>query len=184
MPRVATMPCLRAPARFIAMVLGLSLALPITAVAELQKLDEGEMASVSGQSGISIEIPHLRINAHGPDSVDNTTTPANESDGRRTQGFKYDYVTREHSGGGEAHFFVEEVSLAVDITGALTLDIEDDGALLIGLPDSVNYVGDGMSLHGIYLNSTGTPDPASKLLNEINVQGNFSTGGTIRMWSE
>lgn len=168
----------------LALALALASTLPVSAAAELQRLDEGEMASVSGQRGISIEIPQLRINAHTRDSVDDPNTPQNEGDGRRTTGFKFDYVTREHGGAGEAHFFVEEVSLAVDITGALTFDIEEDGALLIGLPERVNYVGDGYSLHGIYLNDTGIADPSSKLLNEINVQGNFNTGGTIRMWGE
>lgn len=171
-----------APAR--ALALGLIVILPVLASAEMQKMDEGELSAVSGQSGISIEIPHLRVNAYGSDSVDNTGTPEDESDGRRNKGFKLDYVTREHGGGGEAHFFVEEVSLALDITGALTFDIEEDGALLIGLPERINYVGDGLSLHGIYLNGTGVADPRTKLLNEINVQGNFETGGTVRMWSE
>jgi hypothetical protein len=163
---------------------GLFIAVAGTAQAELQRLGESEMSAVSGQGGLSIEIPHLRINAYGRGSVDNPITTADESDGRRTKGFKFDYVTTEHSGGGETHFFVDEVSLAMDIVGALTLDVEEDGALLIGLPEQINYVGDGLSLHGIYLNTTGTPDMGGKLLNEINVQGNFNTGGTVRMWSD
>jgi len=156
--------------------------MPLIAEAEMVGLEEKELSEVSGQSGLSVEIPHLRINAYDSGSVDNPNTPVDESDGRRDRGFKLDYVTREHSGGNESHYFVEEVSLAVDITGALTFDIEGDGALVIGLPDSINYVGDGYSQKGIYINDTGTIDGGGMMLNEISIQGNFDTGGTITIW--
>lgn len=155
-----------------------------TTRAEMQRMDEGELSRVAGQSGISIEIPHLRINAHPSGSVDDSVTAADESDGRRSRGFKLDYTTTDHLGQDEAHLFVDEVSLALDITGAITIDIEQDGALVVGLPERMNYVGDGLSFKGVYLNSTGTPDMGGKLMNEINIQGNFSTGGTMRMWSD
>lgn len=167
-----------------ALCAALSMTLAMLAQAELRPLPEGELSQVSGQSGISIEIPHLRVNAHGPGSVDDPETLADEGDGRRTQGFKLDYVTREHDGGGEAHYFANEVSLAMDVTGALTVDIEEDGAMRLGLPDQVNFVGDGLSLKDIYLNGSGVPEAGTKLLNEINVQGNFNTGGTVRMWGD
>lgn len=152
--------------------------------AELRPLAADELSEVSGQGGISIEIPHLRVNAQGPGSVDDPNTNADESDGSRTNGFRLDYVTREHNGGGEAHFFANEVSLAIDVIGALTIDIESDGSALLGLPERVNFVGDGLSFKDIYLNSSGVPEAGTKLLNEINVQGNFNTAGTIRMWSD
>ena len=158
--------------------------MPLIAQAEMVGLEEQEWSEVSGQSGLSIEIPHLRINAHGSGSIDNPDTPENEGDGHRTTGYKRDYVTREHGGGGESHSFTEEVSLAVDITGAITLDIESDGALIIGLPDSINYVGDGYSQKGIYINDTGTIDGGGLMLNEISIQGNFDTGGTITIWGD
>lgn len=165
-------------------VLCISLALSASAQAELRPMPEGELAGVSGQSGIAIEIPHLRMNAHGPASVDNQDTLEDESDGRRTIGFKLDYVTRQHGGGGEAHFFANEVSLAMDVTGPLTINVEEDGAMLVGMPDRINFVGDGLSFKDIYLNGSGTPEAGTKLLNEINVQGNFNTGGTVRMWGD
>jgi len=158
--------------------------MPLITEAEMVGLEEKELSEVSGQSGLSIEIPHLRINAHGSGSIDNPDTPIDESDGRRTTGYKRDYVTREHGGGGETHSFTEEVSLAVDITGALTLDIASDGALVIGLPDSMNYVGDGYSQKGIYINETGTIGGGGMMLNEISIQGNFDTGGTITIWGD
>ena len=158
--------------------------MPLTSHAEMVGLEENELSMVAGQSGLSIEIPHLRINAHASGSVDNPLTGNNEGDGRRTTGYRRDYVTREHSGGGEVHSFVEEVSLAVDMTGALTLDVESDGALVIGLPDSMNFVGDGYSQKGIYINETGTIDGGGLMLNEISIQGNFDTGGTVTIWGE
>lgn len=103
------------PAAALGLIALMALLAPALAQAELEKLDEGELSAVSGQRGISIEIPHLRINAHGSDSVDNPNTGADESDGRRTTGFRWDYVTREHNGAGEAHFFVDEVSLALSM---------------------------------------------------------------------
>ena len=156
----------------------------LAANAEMVGLEENELSKVSGQSGLSIEIPHLRINAHGSGSIDNPNTPTDESDGRRTKGYKLDYVTRDHGGGNEAHYFVEEVSLAVDITGAITLDIEGDGTLVIGLPERINYVGDGFSAKGIYLNNTGNTASGGHMLNEISIQGNYNTGGTISIWGE
>lgn len=165
-----------------ALCAGLTLAFSTSVLAELRPITEGELAKVSGQSGISIEIPHLRVNAHGPGSVDDPDTTADESDGRRTEGFKLDYVTREHGGGGEAHYFANEVSLAMDVTGALTVDIEEDGAMVLGIPERINFVGDGLSFKDIYLNGSGVPEAGTKLLNEINVQGNFNTAGTVRMW--
>jgi len=158
--------------------------MPLIAEAEMVGLEEKELSAVSGQSGLSIEIPHLRVNSHNSGSVDNPDTPENESDGRRDKGFKLDYVTRDHNGENEAHYFVEEVSLAVDITGALTFDIEGDGALVIGLPDSINYVGDGYSQKGIYINDTGTVGGGGMMLNEISIKGNFDTGGTITIWGD
>ena len=156
--------------------------MPLLTQAEMVGLEESELSKVAGQSGLSIEIPHLRINAHGSGSIDNPDTPNNENDGRRTTGYKRDYVTREHGGGGETHSFTEEVSLAVDITGAITLDVESDGALVIGLPDSMNYIGDGYSQKGIYINETGTIEGGGLMLNEISIQGNFDTGGTVTIW--
>ncbi|WP_148863885.1 DUF6160 family protein [Marinobacter fonticola] len=167
-----------------ALCASLTLAFSTSVFAELRPIAESELAKVSGQSGISIEIPHLRVNAHGPDSVDDPDTAADESDGRRTQGFKLAYVTREHGGGGEAHYFANEVSLAMDVTGAMTVDIEKDGAMVVGLPERINFVGDGLSFKDIYLNGSGVPETGTKLLNEINVQGNFNTAGTIRMWGD
>lgn len=166
-------------------VLCVSLALaPSTPVqAELRLMQEVELAKVSGQSGISIEIPHLRVNSHGPGSLDDPDTAAEESDGRRTKGYKLDYITRKHSGGGEAHYFANEVSLAMDVTGAFTVDIEEDGAVLFGMPERINFIGDGLSFKDIYLNGSGTIEAGTKLLNEINIQGNFDTAGTVRMWS-
>ena len=157
---------------------------PLMVQAEMVGLEENELSMVAGQSGLSIEIPHLRINAHDSGSVDNPDTAENEDDGRRTTGYRRDYVTREHGGGGEVHSFVEEVSLAVDITGAITLDIEGDGALIIGLPESINFVGDGYSQKGIYINETGTINGGGLMLNEISIQGNFDTGGTVTIWGE
>lgn len=157
---------------------------PVISHAEMIGLEESELSKVSGQSGLSIEIPHIRINAHQSGSVDNPNTPADESDGRRTKGFKRDYVTRDHDGANEAHYFVEEVSLAADIKGAITLDVEDSGTLVIGMPDSINFVGDGYSAKGIYLNNTGQVSGGGNMYNEISVQGNFSTGGTISVWGE
>ncbi len=157
-------------------------ALTTTVQAEMVDLAEGELATIAGQSGISIEIPHLRINAHESGSVDNPNTDADESDGRRTKGFKLDYVTKEHGGGGETHYFVEEMSLAVDITGALTVDVEGDGKMVIGLPEQINFVGDGYSAKGIYLNHDGNIASGGKMLNEISIQGNFNTGGTVSIW--
>lgn len=180
------MGCHRAIRRISLPVLYTSLTLALSPLvqAELRPMQEGELSKISGQSGISIEVPHLRINAHGPASVDDPDTVTDESDGRRTEGFKLDYVTREHDGGGEAHYFANEVSLAMNITGALTVDVEEDGAMLVGLPERVNFVGDGLSLKDIYLNGSGVPEAGTKLLNEINVQGNFNTAGTIRMWGD
>lgn len=155
-----------------------------SAQAEMERLGETELSTVSGQSGISLDLAHLRVNAYAPGSVDNPDTPVDESDGRQKNGFKLDYVTKNHAGGGETHYFIDDVSLAMDLTGAITLDIEEDGALLIGLPDAVNFVGDGLALRNIHLNQTGLATDGGKMMNEINMQGNFDTGGTIRMWSE
>lgn len=171
-------------ARFYATVAAGLLVVTSVAHAELEKMGESEMASVSGQSGISLALSHLRVNAHQPGEVDNPDTPADESDGRQKNGFNLDYVTENHAGGGETHYFIDDVSLAMDITGAITLDIEEDGALAIGLPDSINYVGDGLMLRNIYLNETGLAADGGKMMNEISVQGNFNTGGTVRMWSD
>lgn len=153
----------------------LGAALPAWAQTDMQDLGEQEMADIAGQSGISIEIPHMRVNAHGP------SDPRN---GERTQGFKLDYITRGHDGGGKAHYFVNEVSLAADMEGAITLDIEEDGRLQIGLPDRIHFVGDGYSQKDIYLNATGNPGDGGKLYNEISIQGNFETGGRISFWGE
>ncbi|MCG8609966.1 MAG: hypothetical protein MI864_05470 [Pseudomonadales bacterium] len=150
--------------------------------AELVGLAENELSGVTGQAGISLEIHHLRVNAHASGSVDNPDTPEDESDGRRTKGFHYDYVTTDHNGENETHYFADEVSLAMDIEGAITLDVEEDGALVIGLPDRINYVGDGYSQKGIYLNHDGLASSGGKLMNETNIQGNFNTGGTITIW--
>lgn len=158
--------------------------MPLLSHAEMVGLEEKELSNVSGQSGISIHIPHLRVNAHTSGSVDDPNTASDESDGRRTKGFKYEYVTRDHNGGNDAHYFIEEVSLAMDIEGAITLDIEGDGALVIGLPDSINFVGDGYSAKGIYLNHTGLTSSGGQLYNEISIQGNYNTGGTVSIWSE
>lgn len=157
---------------------------PLSSVAEMVGLEEKELSMVAGQSGLSIEIPHLRVNAHGSGSVDDPNTPNDESDGRRSKGYKLDYVTRDHDGGGETHYFVEEVSLAVDMTGAITFDIGGDGTLVIGMPDSINFVGDGYSAKGIYLNNTGQVSDGGQMLNEISIQGNYDTGGTISIWSD
>ncbi|MFD2231473.1 DUF6160 family protein [Alkalimarinus sediminis] len=157
---------------------------PLLTYAEMVGLEETELSQVAGQSGLSIEIPHVRINAHNSGSVDNPNTSADESDGRRTKGYKSDYITREHNGGNETHYFVEEVSLAADIEGAITLDIGGDGTLVIGLPDSINFVGDGYSAKGIYLNNTGLTSGGGQMLDEISIQGNFNTGGTISIWGE
>lgn len=157
---------------------------PLISYAEMVGLEEQELSMVSGQSGLSIEIPHIRVNAHNSGSVDNPNTPEDESDGRRTKGFKYDYVTRDHDGANETHYFVEEVSLAADIKGAITLDVEESGTLVIGMPDSINFVGDGYSAKGIYLNNTGQISGGGKMYNEISIQGNFNTGGTISIWGE
>ncbi|MCP5208306.1 MAG: hypothetical protein H7A01_13950 [Hahellaceae bacterium] len=150
--------------------------------AELLPMKESELASQSGQAGLSIEVQHLRINAHESGSVDNPATAANEGDGRRTKGFHLDYVTKEHGGGGESHYFANEVSLALDTEGALTVDVGGDGALVIGLPTRMNFVGDGFSVKDIYLNNTGNVAGGGKLYNEQNIIGNFNTGGTITMW--
>lgn len=156
--------------------------MPTMSHAELVDMEETELSEVSGQSGLSIEIPHLRVNAHDSGSIDNPNTTADESDGRRTKGFKVDYVTKQHDGTDETHYFVEEVSLAVDTKGAFTIDVEGDGKLVIGLPDSVNFVGDGYSAKGIYLNNDGLAASGGKMLNEVNIQGNFETGGTVTIW--
>jgi hypothetical protein len=150
--------------------------------AELLPLEESELANQSGQAGLSIEVQHLRINARDSGSVDNPATAADESDGRRTKGFHLDYVTEEHNGGGKSHYFANEVSLALDTEGALTVDVSGEGALVIGLPTRMNFVGDGLSVKDIYLNSTGNAAGGGKLYNEQNIIGNFNTGGTITMW--
>ena len=147
--------------------------IPLSTQAEMVGLAESELSTVSGKGGLSIEIPHIRVNAHASGS---------ENDGLRTKGYTKDYVTREHDGGGETHYFVAEKSLAVDITGAFTVDIEGDGKLVIGLPDRMNFVGDGYSAKGFYLNNDGSTSSGGKMLNEISIKGNFDTGGTITMW--
>lgn len=152
------------------------------AQADLLPMEESELANHSGQAGLSIEVKHLRINAHDSGSVDDPSTIENEGDGHRTKGFHLDYVTKEHDGGGESHYFANEVSLAVDTEGPLTVDISGEGALVIGLPTRMNFVGDGLSIKDIHLNSTGDMAGGGKLYNEQNIIGNFNTGGTITMW--
>jgi hypothetical protein len=152
------------------------------ALAELKPMDESEMANHAGQAGLSIELKHLRINAHESGSIDDPTTVEDESDGRTTTGYHYDYVTEDHNGDNETHYFTNEVSLALDTEGAITLDITERGALVIGLPDRMNYVGDGHSMKGIYLNGTGNPADGGQLMLEKNTIGNFNTGGSITMW--
>ncbi|MFE8071230.1 hypothetical protein QQM79_09230 [Marinobacteraceae bacterium S3BR75-40.1] len=159
-------------------------ALSLSVRAELRPMEESALGNVSGQAGLSIEIPHLRVNAYGPGSVDDPDTAKDESDGRRTQGFTFDYVTRGHDGSNETHYFADQVSLALDIFGAFKVDIEGDGKLVVGLPDRMNFVGDGFSAKDIHLNTTGTPAGGGKLLNETNIQGNFRTGGTVTFWGD
>lgn len=158
--------------------------LPTLASAELKQMAEDDMSDVSAQAGLSIEISQLRINAQKSGSVDDPNTAADESDGRRTRGYKYDWVTKDHNGANEVHMFTDEVSLAVDMEGAWTVDIEDNGALVIGLPDQMNFVGDGYSQKGIYINTDGQTSSGGQLWGEKNIQGNFTTGGTITLWSD
>ncbi|WP_256446096.1 hypothetical protein [Hahella sp. HN01] len=37
-------------------------------------------------------------------------------------------------------------------------------------------------MKGIYLNNTGDPASGGTLLHEINIQGNFETGGQVFVW--
>ncbi len=168
--------------RALSMVCCVMIGLTGPVAAELMPIQETELAEVSGQAGLSIELHHLRINAHGSGSVDDPSTPEDESDGKRAQGYHYDYVTKAHSGGKETHYFVNEVSLALDTEGAITVDVDAEGALVIGLPTRMHYIGDGYSQKGIYLNETGRPADGGLLFQEKNVQGNFDTGGTITLW--
>ncbi|MDG9671918.1 hypothetical protein ONV78_29565 [Hahella sp. CR1] len=164
-----------------AMLVCLALTASEMAASELRDMEEGELSQVTAQSGLIIEIPRVRINAHDG-SLDDPGTPQDESDGRRTRGFRYNYITTEHDGGAQTYYFTDEISIAMDIEGPLKLDVDDGGHMVLQLPERVNFVGDGYSMKGIYLNNTGDPANGGKLLNEINIQGNFETGGQVFVW--
>jgi len=138
---------------------------PFIVNAEMQMVDDDMLSDVSGQEGVDIKLVNIRVNA--------------DVDGYTTDGFSQKYVTRNVDGTDKAVLGVAETSLAFEMEGAISIDVDGKG-VKVGAPDKVSLVGDGLRMQNIYVNSTGSLADGGVLLDEIQMTGTFNTTGN--MW--
>jgi hypothetical protein len=133
----------------------------------LQALDDKELAQVSGQDGISFAA-HISLN--------DPTLVGAVADSRLSLGF---------NGDGQNRYIVfKNVRGMVDMF-AVTLGVQNrsDGGgdyIAIGLPEYVRYTNFGFESLSV---QTDPNAPVTGNLGSLNINGNVSLQGQVRLWS-